>query len=231
MNQHIEKLKNKYKDHFTRKEFLISCGIALVFLSISFVINYYAAAYALSRESNSVTDIILSNIPTFNVDEIFVYGPIIFWFIIALFTFHDPKKIPFTMKSIALFILTRSIFITLTHIGPSPDRIILDALDWNILKTFTSSTNFFLFSSGGDLFFSGHTGLPFLMALVFWNNKSLRVFCLLSAIMFGIIVLMGHLHYSIDVASAFFITYTIFHIAEWLWKKDRLMFLSHATLN
>ena len=32
--------------------------------------------------------------------------------------------------------------------------------------------------------------------------------------LFAAVVLLGHLHYSIDVASAFFITYTIYHIAE-----------------
>jgi len=227
MNHQIEKLKEKYKLHFTRKEFLTSCAIAVVLFLISLIINYFAAGYALTRESNSVTDIVLSNIPTFNVDEIFVYGPLVFWLIIAIVTFHDPKKIPFTIKSIALFVIVRSAFITLTHIGPSPDRVIIDALDWNIMKLFTSSTNFFLFSSGGDLFFSGHTGLPFLMALVFWNNKSVRIFCILSAAMFGVIVLMGHLHYSIDVASAFFITYAIYHIAEWIFKRDRLVFNSN----
>ncbi|MEI8091030.1 MAG: phosphatase PAP2-related protein [bacterium] len=75
---------------------------------------------------------------------------------------------------------------------------------------------------GADLFFSGHTGLPFLFALIFWNNKWMRYLFVLTAIYFGAIVLLGHLHYSIDVLSAFFITYTIRHINEFLWKKDKL---------
>jgi hypothetical protein len=51
------------------------------------------------------------------------------------------------------------------------------------------------FSFGGDLFFSGHTGLPFLMALLFWENLRLRVLFIASSVFFGIIVLMGHILY------------------------------------
>jgi hypothetical protein len=35
---------------------------------------------------------------------------------------------------------------------------------------------------------------------------------------------MAHIHYSIDVFSAFFITYTIFHLSEKIFIKDRKMF-------
>jgi hypothetical protein len=42
--------------------------------------------------------------------------------------------------------------------------------------------------------------------------------------MFGIVVLLGHLHYSIDVLSAFFITYSIYHICELFFKTDKKIF-------
>ena len=34
---------------------------------------------------------------------------------------------------------------------------------------------------------------------------------------------MGHLHYSIDIFAAFFITYAIYHIAVQIFKKEKLM--------
>ena len=58
------------------------------------------------------------------------------------------------------------------------------------------------------------------MALVFWKDKPIRIFCIAASIFFAVIVLLGHLHYSIDVASAFFITYTISIIAEKIFKND-----------
>lgn len=186
--------------------------IALSFVVVSLVINYFATIYAVERASNSVTDIVLSNIPVLDVDGLFVYGPIIFFIFLAYVIFHRPETIPFTLKSIALFVLVRSLFITLTHIGPFPVRSDIES---NFLS---------LFSSGGDLFFSGHTGLPFLMALLFWKDIRLRALFIASSIFFGAIVLLGHLHYSIDVAAAFFITYTIYHIAGFMFPRDKEMF-------
>ncbi len=52
----------------------------------------------------------------------------------------------------------------------------------------------------------------------------MRYLFIFSAVFFGMVVLLGHLHYSIDVMAAFFITYTINHINEIIWKKDKLYF-------
>ncbi|HBB03313.1 TPA: hypothetical protein DCZ39_00140 [Patescibacteria group bacterium] len=72
--------------------------------------------------------------------------------------------------------------------------------------------------------------MPFLMALIFWKNKLMRYAFILAAMSFGIIVLLGHLHYSIDVLAAFFITYTINHFNELLRKKDKVHFESDDAL-
>ncbi|HUC88905.1 MAG TPA: phosphatase PAP2-related protein [Candidatus Paceibacterota bacterium] len=196
------------------KRFVVSVSVAFAFLIVSAIINFYAGSYATERASNSVTDIILSNIPVFDLDGIFVYGSVIFFIFITLVCFYHPQRLPFTVKSIALFVIIRSIFISLTHIGPFPIHSFIDPN--NLISKFTF---------GGDLFFSGHTGLPFLMALIFWEDKFFRYLFIATSVMFGIVVLMAHLHYSIDVLAAFFITYSIFKIAVFFFKKDRELFL------
>lgn len=205
----------KWKDSIQSKNFIYSLIFAFLFLIISLIINFIAGTYATKEASSSVTDIVLSNIPVFDVDGIFVYGSFVFWILTAFIFINNPKKILFSLKAVALFVIIRSIFVSLTHLGPFPSQIIIDNI---------GLFNKFIF--GGDLFFSGHTGLPFLLALVFWKEKNLRYFFMTSSIMFGAVVLMGHLHYSIDVLGAFFITYTIFHIAETIFKKDRSLFHS-----
>lgn len=207
----MKRIATKYKEAYNR-EFVISFAVGILALIISLVINYYAGIYATKSASNSVTDIILSNIRVYNVDDMFVYGPLIFWVFVSAVLLLKPKTIPFTIKSIALFVIIRSISICLTHIGPFPTKVLLES---NALKDFTF---------GGDLFFSAHTGLPFLMALVFWKDIKLRILFIASSLFFGTVVLLGHLHYSIDVFSAFFITYTIFHLSEMFFKKDRKLF-------
>lgn len=199
--------------HLKNRTYLASAIIAFVLLGVSLIVNYYAGIYATKSASNSVTDLILDNIRVYDLDGIFVYGSILFWVFVGLLLFKRPHTLPFTIKSIALFTLIRACFITLTHIGPFPTQVVVNP---GILMS--------KFAFGGDLFFSGHTGLPFLMALVFWQKPLLRNFFIVSAIGFGAVVLLTHLHYSIDVLSAFFITYSIYHIAEFLFRKDRTLF-------
>jgi hypothetical protein len=204
----------KWKDIITNKDFLKSVFIAFIFLLISLYINFRAGNYATEKASLPVTDIILSNIRVFDVDGFFVWGPIFLFSLITILCLYHPKKIPFILKNIALFTVIRSIFISLTHLGPFPTQIVVENAASLINK----------FTFGGDLFFSGHTGIPFLIALIFWHNKKLRYFFLAYSFFMGTIVLLGHYHYSIDVLAAFFITYSIYHIALYLFKKDKKMF-------
>lgn len=209
----MKNLKTKYNYCLKNKNFIISFFSSLFFLFISLIINFYAGTYATERASNSVTDLILSNIRVFDVDGFFIYGSLILVLFIIFICIVKPEKAPFTVKSIALFVIIRSVFITLTHLGPFPSQIIINS---DLLSKL---------SFGADLFFSGHTGLPFLLALIFWNNKWIRYTFLFLSLMFAIVVLLAHLHYSIDVLSAFFITYTIYQIALYIFKKDRELFL------
>ena len=204
---------SNYKKHFKNKNWIWSSILGLILLAASLVVDFYAGRYANGAVSNSVSDIILSNIRVFDVDGIFIYGPMIFWLVVFYLALSKLNRVPFIAKSVALFIITRAVFISLTHIGSFPTHLIISA-----------PPIFGLFSYYGDLFFSGHTGLPFLMALIFWNNKFLRILFIFTSIFFGVIVLLGHLHYSIDVLGAFFITYTIYHIATQIFKKDKLLF-------
>src|SRR5262245_58878850 len=104
-----------------------------------------------------------------------------------------PNCIPYALKAIALFLLVRAVFVALTHVAPSP-------IDPQKPAPFFNSIFF-----GGDLFFSGHTGLPFLAALAFWHIWQWRMLYLALTAFFGAIVPIGHYHYSIDVHAALFI--------------------------
>ncbi len=203
-----------YREHFSNKTYLLSFITAIILFTASLFINFYAGTYATENASNTVTDIILSNTRIYDLNAIFIYGTYAFWTFFTFLCLWQPQKIPFTLKSVALFIVIRSIFINMTHIAPMANHLILDANSW--ISSFTF---------GGDLFFSGHTGTPFLMALIYWDNKYLRYLFISIAIIFGITVLLTHLHYTIDVFSAFFITYTIYHLAVKFFKDDRELFL------
>lgn len=216
-------MKETYKLFFWNKRLIISTCISLVFLWFSMFVNSQAGQYADNSSSNSVTDIVLSNIRAYDVDWFFVWGIVAFFLFIAWWCVRYPAQAPYIIKSIATFILIRSMFISLTHIWPFPTHAIIDSTDR--IGQIISKVNF-----GADLFFSGHTWLPFLMALIFWDHKIIRYLFIATSIFFGMIVLLWHLHYSIDVMSAFFITYSIYRICEWLRASDKNHFISHHSI-
>ncbi|MEI6596947.1 MAG: phosphatase PAP2-related protein [bacterium] len=206
----------KHKFYWSQKQFVFSALLGLLLLATSLMINYYANLYAIKKAGNSVGDLLLNILPVVNTNIIFFEGAIVFLFLLFVLLVYEPKGIPFVIKSIALFVAIRSCFVVLTHFGPDPTRAPFD--DNAFLAIFTSSS---------DLFFSGHTGLPYLFALIFWQQRPWRLFFLGSSIIAAVSVLLAHYHYTIDVASAFFITYGIFHIARRLFEKDYNLFHSN----
>lgn len=208
-----------YKIYFADKSFILSFIVGLVLLSISLVVQFFVSGYVNNLPNAPVEDLILSNIRSYDVGLIFIYGSVLLLFIGIFVVFKWINCAPFVMKSVALFTLIRSVFVSLTHISAFPTHLIIDS-------PFFNKEVFSGIFSGNDLFFSGHTGLPFLLALIFWENKKLRIVFLFFSITFAIVVLLGHIHYSIDVLSAYFITFSIFHICKYLFKKDWQLFLN-----
>ena len=206
-------MNNFFRNHknIWTREFSFSVALAVVMFLASEAINYVATTFATERVSLPVTDIILSNLRVFDVDGIIISVSI---FLIA-FTIWQlirrPERLPFVLKSLALFIFVRSVSITLTHVGPFSPRLLIDP---------TRLLTVIGLGSAADLFFSGHTGMPFLLALTFWSQKTTRLFYLVASVTLAVCVLLSHLHYSIDVFAAYFITYSIFHLARIFFAKD-----------
>lgn len=209
----MRRLFNLHKN-FWNKDRRRSLYLGILLLSLSLVLHVQAGYYsARSAELSSfVGDIFLDNLPPLDIDFLVIQGALIFWVIAIVLLLARPQYVLFGLKAIALFIIFRSFFVSLTHIGIYPEHIPLD--------TGAGVRLYSLFTFQGNYFFSGHTGLPFLLALIFWQERPWRRFFLISTVVFGISVLMAHVHYSIDVFSAPFITYTIFVLCQKLFPRD-----------
>lgn len=211
-------LMQKYRALWAQHSFRNSLGLSIFALIAGLTVNNFAIRFATEKMSNPVTDIVLSNTPALPVNNLFIYGTFLAIGVSMIVAAYHPREIPFALNATALFYIIRSVFVSLTHSAPFTPLVADD---------FGATINHAFF--GGDLFFSGHTGLPFLGALMFWHIPWLRYFYLAVSIFFGAVVLLGHIHYSIDVASAFFITYGIYHIAVWLFPKSYAWFRAEET--
>ena len=210
----MEDAMRLYGTLFGNRAYLRSVCEGAVFLAASTIAIFAAVTYATVHASNHVTDLVLSRVGPFNVRFLFIYGTFAAFTIAATLLAWRPNRLPFAFKAMALFLLVRAVFVALTHLAPSP-------IDPQKAAPFFNSIFY-----GGDLFFSGHTGLPFLAALAFWHIPQWRMFFLALTAFFGTIVLLGHYHYSIDVLAALFITHGVFQISCWLFGRDYALFRS-----
>ena len=209
------------QDTFTLKDlfrppYVVSLLSASALLGGAYLAEHFANAYALlyleRSTSNYVGDIILDNIPALDWNFLIVEGSFIaivwgLWYVLS-----KPRSVLFSLKAVALLIIIRAVFISLTHVGIHPEQISPG------LGFFDSIYLYLNFQSG--LFFSGHTALPFLIALVFWEKPQIRYALIALSVVMGAAVLLAHIHYSIDVFAAPFMAYGIYRIAIFLFPRD-----------
>lgn len=185
----------------------------VLFLAVALVAQRAAGNYSAKSATNFVGDMFLDNIPTIDLDYIIVDGAFLVTVIGAIILVLRPRYLLFSLKVVSFFIIVRSFFVSLTHLGIYPHQITLGTGILDQIYT--------LLNLQDGFFFSGHTGLTFLAALIFWDIKFWRYFFLTVSFLFGAAVLLAHVHYSIDVFAAPFMTYAIFKFCEQeLFRKD-----------
>lgn len=204
------------KDVF-RQEHLYSLLGGLAMLVLSYVLehfaNLYELEYSMRPTSTYVGDILLDNLPSVNLNMIIIEGALFSIVFGTLFVvFLRPQYILFTLKAIALCIAIRAFFISLTHMGIYPGTIVPGT------GFFAGIYSYLNLQMG--FFFSGHTAMTFLMALIFWREYTTRVVFLSISFTFAVAVLFAHVHYSIDVFAAPFMAYGIFAITKYLFPRD-----------
>lgn len=220
MLQTIHTSVKKHIQLWGDKKFLISVMAHTFFLIVSIFFTYLASSYNDGyANGNVVPDLLLDHIPIVDVSYLFFQGAFFFALsVIAVFLFI-PESMPFALITSALFFSTRALFMTLTHLSaPFIAHYSFMEYEHGVPQAVFSLT------SGNDLFFSGHAGFPFLLALIFWNFKPVRHYFLLCSAIASVIVIIGHLHYSIDVVAAFFITYGVFEISKRFFKREYTLF-------
>jgi len=183
-------------------------AISLLFLLITIVFDILAGRYVTKVGGVVASDLILDNILTMDLNFIFTWGSILIVAVLFLYPlFFKVKEFHKVISQFSLLIMVRAAFTCFTHLGAPSDALVFDVPSLVSLFTFQN-----------DLFFSGHTAVAFLGFLLF-KDKKIKIFFLISSILMGMTVLLMHVHYSIDVFSAFFITYGTFKIGEWFFKK------------
>lgn len=187
--------------------------VGLFLLGLALIFQYYASHYAMRVASNSVSDLFLSLLPVVNVNFIIIEGALFAIATSLILLFMKPQYLLFALKAAAIFIATRAMFIAVTHVGIYPGQIGPD-------PTGIFDRTYIDLGLEGGYFFSGHTGFPFLMALIFWKDKFWRNTYLIASAAFGVAVLFAHIHYSMDVLAAPYMAYGIYKMTVYFFPED-----------
>lgn len=186
-----------------RKKFILST-IVLVLLIFSLPSFF---AYIEKREGAYLHDLILQVIPAADVS---IPTFLIIWTISGLVIvrmIQNPAFALLMLASFTLLCIARMVSITMVPLNP-PDGLI--RLNDPLTSLIYGGKDKFMTK---DLFFSGHTSNMFLMCLCL-PKKTDKYLALMATIAVGILVLVQHVHYTIDVLAAFFFTYIVYRISK-----------------
>ncbi len=166
-------------------------GLIALSLILSFLPFFFQTMQA--RKGTVLNDQVLNLLPSYNT-SIAIFTVI--WSMALLFfirSIKDPYLFLQYLYSFALLFLMRYITIALVPLDPPKGLVpLIDPLS-NMFygKSFITK----------DLFFSGHTATQWLFFLCF-RRKIDKCMALFSSIVVGILVLVQHVHYTIDVLAA-----------------------------
>lgn len=177
-------------------EYRYLIGLSLVLVVVATFLDYYSGVYVTEKGGVRVPDLILDHLKPIDLSPLFVYGymGLVAALVAYPLLFHI-RTLHAVVSQLSLLVVLRALFMIFTHLQTPPE-----AVPANFPWIFEG------LSFQNDMFFSGHTAIPFLGFLLF-KGSSIRYVFLVGSVVMAIVVLGMHMHYSIDVFSAFFITY------------------------
>jgi hypothetical protein len=178
----------------------------LVLLLIVVVALPFFFHYIEQRQGYILNDTFLNALPASDV-SIPIFAMI--WSMVLLFiirSLSNPSLFILYLFGFLFVCLCRILTLTLIPLNPPSDLIELQ----DPLSNFFYGTKDFITK---DLFFSGHTATLCLFFFCF-QRKWDKVFALICTIAVGLLVLIQHVHYTIDVIVAPVFTYLSFFMAK-----------------
>lgn len=168
-----------------------------------------------SRKGYQITDPVLDAIPAMDFSPITfaIIWLVSFWFMIRML--QQPSIALKGLIAMDLIFLTRMLTIFLLPLEPPPGLV---ELQDPISNYFYGEEHAFITR---DLFFSGHTSTQIMIGLILPGRKE-KWMAFLGATAVAILVLVQHIHYTIDVAGALVFTWVLFRLTGLLVKDLKL---------
>jgi len=192
-----------WSDAWQEPRFRNKTIIALLLVAIILILLPTFFAFIEKREGMVLQDFVLDAIPAKDVS---IPTFVVIWSVVLLVfyrIYQSPRLFLVVVYCFILMFLARILTISLLPLNPPAGIITLKDPIANIAY---GGNGIFITK---DLFYSGHTGNMFLFFLCL-QHKWDKIIALAASFIVGILVMVQHIHYSIDVIAAFIFTYFIY---------------------
>lgn len=200
----MEEIVVQWSAIWEEKSFRIKSITGVIVLIIIF--GFFPIFFELIERRNGIVlnDLLLAVLPAYDLSvPIFA----IIWsmsVLVVIRCFWDPDFFIVLMWGFILLSLTRIVSISLVALN-APEGIVI--LRDPIVSLFYGKR--FITK---DLFFSGHTSTQFLFFFCL-NKRSDKIIALIASVAIGAMVLIQHVHYTIDVVAAPFFAFLVYKSA------------------
>ncbi len=213
MRTRIYTIYRNWKNAWTNKAFRMDMLMVAILLPVVMFITHYFFCYIQGCTGHTMNDWVLSRLPAIDVSF-----PISFLMTSAialclLRSINNPNMFITALFAFTLLFLARMITIGATRFMAPAGLIELKDPICNLMYGPRFITR--------DLFFSGHTATLFMLYLCSYKKFD-KYYTLFAAITVGILLLVQHVHYTIDVVCAPLFSLACFYIAK------KIMAIHHA---
>ncbi len=204
-------VRSNWKEAWPDKRFRIQFIIASVYMVGVAIFYRWFFDFIEARNGKLLGDIILDFLPAHDVSWIVFFCLYSGMLISMLYMVAHPRQLLLVFGTYCLVMTMRVFSITLFPLNPPEGYI---PLREPIAQLFVDDGRII----SKDLFFSGHVSTIFSLFYPL-KNKTLRRIVLFLSIMVGLLVLVQHVHYTIDVLMAPFATYVCYLLSKRITAK------------
>ena len=206
----IDEIKDEWESvHY--KWWIITLAGVLTFFVLSYFYYSQVGWYADQRHLPKSTDWLLRRLPEANLLPVLSWGWLgLHLYAAAIAILYYPRQLPFMLFTLGMLMFVRTTFMALSPIGAPHGMLDMSKLDY----LFSRAMGVITFNN--EFVFSGHTSFPFMFYLFFDTVWQKRVF-LTGSVVMAVSVLITRNHYTVDVISAYFISYSIYCLSRHLY--------------
>ncbi len=191
-------------------------AVVILIIAISFITNYFFCYNEDEKGGIVLNDWVLNRLPAEDVSMAitFFMSSVIILFLIRTVT--NPAMFITSLIAYVIILAFRIITIAITHLQAPAELVALHDPVSNLVYGSRFITR--------DLFFSGHVATVFLIYLTLYKKVD-KYYLLFVVFSVGILLLVQHVHYTIDIVCA-----PVFALGGF-WLSKRMMHLKYAGIN